>query len=101
MKGDRFMKPMKKFTLVTFVILGICATIAFGSDTQKRRPMGGHNGPPPEAYTACENKNAGDAAEFVSPHGDTVTGICELQGDQLVLRPDNPPEKDSDRRSHD
>ena len=86
------MKPMKKITLTTLVILGICTAIAFGSNTEKRRPMGGHNGPPPEAYTACENKTAGDKAEFVSPHGDTVTGTCEQEGDRLVLRPDNPPE---------
>ena len=53
--------------------------------TQNRRHR-----PPPEAYSACEGKNAGDAAEFVSPHGDTVTGTCVLEGEQLVLRPDHP-----------
>lgn len=54
----------------------------------------GHRRPPPEAYSACEGKNAGDTAEFVSPRGDTVTGTCEQErdGDQLVLRPDHPPE---------
>lgn len=86
------MKPMKKITLTTLVILGICTAIAFGSNTEKCRSKGGHNGPPPEAYTACENKTAGDTAEFVSPHGDTVTGTCEQEGDRLVLRPDTPPE---------
>ena len=45
-------------------------------------------GPPPEAYTACEGKNAGDTAKFVSPRGDTVTGTCEQLGDRLVMRPD-------------
>lgn len=90
------MKTMKQFTIATIVILGICTSIAFGSGAEKPRPRGRHNGPPPEAYTACENKNAGDTAEFVSPHGDTVTGTCEQQGDRLVLRPDNPPGKDSD-----
>jgi len=55
--------------------------------TQNRR----HRRPPPEAYSACEGKNAGDKAEFVSPRGDTVTGTCEQEGDQLVLRPDHPP----------
>lgn len=51
-----------------------------------------HQGPPPEAYTACQGKSAGDTAEFVSPHGDTVTGTCVEECDCLVLRPDNPPE---------
>lgn len=85
------MKNMKKITITIIVMFGICAAIAFGSDTEKRRPMGGHNGPPPEAYTACEGKSAGDTAEFESPRGDTVTGVCIEEGDQLVLRPDNPP----------
>lgn len=59
----------------------------------------GHQGPPPEAYTACEGKSEGDTAAFESPHGDTVTGTCvmERDGDRLVLRPDNPP----DREKHD
>ena len=73
------------------VLSSICATNAVGSDDERSRPMGGHRGPPPEAYTACEDKSAGDTAEFVSPHGDTVTGACVQEGDQLVLRPDNPP----------
>ena len=46
-------------------------------------------GPPPEAFAACEGKNAGDTAEFVSPRGDTVTGTCEQLGDRLVMRPDH------------
>lgn len=54
--------------------------------------MGGHGGPPPEAYTGCEDKTEGDTAERVSPHGDTVTDTCEEEADQLVLRPDIPPD---------
>ena len=81
-----------KKTFISIVLLGIF--IAFGSignealaQQQGRR----HQGPPPEAYTACEGKSEGDTAEFESPHGDTVTGTCEMEGDRLVLRPDNPP----------
>jgi hypothetical protein len=56
----------------------------------------GHHGPPPEAYTACEGKSEGDTASFESPRGDTITGTCaqEKNGSQLVLRPDNPPDRD-------
>lgn len=95
------MKTMKKIAIVTIAMLSIFTASVFGSETEKRKPMGRHNGPPPEAYTACEGKSAGDSAEFVSPRGDTVTGTCELQGDRLVLRPDNPPERNSDRRNQD
>ncbi len=86
------MKTIKELILATTVLSCICASNVLGADAERRRPMGGHGGPPPEAYTACEDKSAGDTAEFVCPHGDTVTGTCELEGDQLVLRPDNPPD---------
>ncbi len=59
-------------------------------DRPKGSQGGGRQGPPPEAYTACEGKNAGDTAEFKNPQGGTVTGKCEQQGDRLVLRPDRP-----------
>jgi len=91
------MKTMKIITIAS-VVFSLCAINAFGSDNEKQRPGGRHQGPPPEAYTACEDKTAGDTAEFVSPHGDTVTGVCEKEGDRMVLRPDNPP---SDDRSKD
>ena len=72
---------------LTFLVLPVQA-----SSAQERKPRpGGPPGPPPEAYTACEGKTEGDTAEFVSPRGDTVTGTCEVEGDRLVLRPDNPP----------
>ena len=57
---------------------------------------GGPQGPPPqEAYDACEGKCEGDTASFESPRGDTVTGTCvtDRDGEKLVLRPDNHPEK--------
>ncbi len=64
---------------------------------QERR---GRQGPPPEAYTACEGKTIGDAAQFVNPGGKEVYGTCEQEGSgrgsgsgsksgsKLVLRPD-------------
>lgn len=45
-------------------------------------------GPPPEAYAACKDKTAGATASFVNPRGETLTGTCEQEGNQLVLRPD-------------
>ncbi|CAN2041952.1 conserved exported hypothetical protein [Candidatus Magnetomoraceae bacterium gMMP-15] len=85
------MNIIKKLSIV-IVLLGILFSVnAFGNDTQQRGRR--HHGPPPEAYTACEDKTAGDKAEFISPRGDTVTGTCEEEGDRLVLRPDNPPDK--------
>ena len=80
----------KTFIIITILVIFIAVT-AFGNDASSQKTRRKHHGPPPEADTACEGKNAGDTAEFVSPHGDTVTGTCEQEGDRLVLRPDNPP----------
>ena len=92
-------KQIKKVgTGIVFVLLGILINInAFENEASARGAGRRHQGPPPEAYTACEDKSEGDTAEFVSPHGDTVAGTCELEDDQLVLRPDTPPDG---RRRH-
>ncbi len=82
----------KAIIIITFAGM-LTAANAFGDDSSSGRQGGRHQGPPPEAYTACEGKSAGDTAEFVSPHGDTVTGTCEERDGRLVLRPDNPPER--------
>lgn len=84
-------------TSIVIILLGILiAANTFADDTSSQRPTRRHHGPPPEAYTACEGKNAGDTAEFVSPHGDTVTGTCVQEGDRLVLRPDHHPRRNVD-----
>jgi hypothetical protein len=87
------MHSSKKSSMV-IVLLGLfIAFSSFGDGAFAQRTGRRHHGPPPEAYTACEGKSAGDTAEFTSPHGDTVTGICECEqySKRLVLRPDNPP----------
>ena len=85
-----------KVTKRTSVVIGLLAIlIAFssiGNEAFARQSVRRHQGPPPEAYTACEGKSEGETAEFESPQGDTVTGTCEMEGDRLVLLPDNPPD---------
>lgn len=83
----------KKFGPSTSIALLAILVIfsLFGNEALAQRGDGRRQGPPPEAYTACEGKSEGDAAEFESPRGDTVTGTCVLDGNRLVLRPDNPP----------
>ena len=81
-----------KNTPVVIALLGIfIAFSSLGNEACAQQQGRRHQGPPPEAYTACEGKSTGDAAEFVSPRGDTVTGTCEQKDDRLVLRPDNSP----------
>lgn len=90
------MNLIKKMSVI-LVLFTLCSTHAFAENSSSGNDRGRQQGPPPEAYTACDGKSAGDTAEFVSPRGDTVTGTCEEQGDDLVLRPDNPPGGDSKR----
>lgn len=36
------------------------------------------NGPPQEAINACNEKSEGNSCSFVSPRGDTISGICQM-----------------------
>lgn len=92
------MTIIRKMSIV-LVLLTIYAINAFGGDATSTENRGRHHGPPPEAYAVCEDKIAGDTAQFVSPRGETVTGTCEQEGDRLVLRPDRP-EGNSAGRHH-
>ena len=82
----------KKTSIVIALLAAFIAFGSFGNGVLAQQQGRRHQGPPPEAYTACEGKSEGDTAEFVSPRGDTVTGTCEMERDRLVLRPENPPD---------
>ena len=85
------MNIMKRTLTIISLVSIFIAFSSLGDEAAAQERGRRRHGPPPEAYTACEDKNAGDTAEFLSPRGDTVTGTCEQDGDRLVLRPDNPP----------
>jgi hypothetical protein len=85
---------ISKKTSIVIVLLGIFMAVYASENNALAQERGGRRqGPPAEAYTACEGKSAGDKAEFESARGDTVTGTCVQQGERLVLHPDNPPER--------
>ncbi len=67
-----------------------------GNDMVKQGGSG--FGPPHEAYTACEGKTEGNAAQFTDPQGEKVTGLCRIADGRLVLRPDHPKGKARDER---
>lgn len=68
--------------LVTLSAVPACA----GSN----RPGGrdGRQGPPPEAFTACENKSEGDSVTFEGRDGESLTATCTIINDQLVAVPE-------------
>jgi hypothetical protein len=55
--------------------------------TPRGNSRDGRRSPPPEAYKACEGKSVGSAAQFITPHGETIKGTCEQEDGKLVLRP--------------
>ncbi|MFT5699233.1 MAG: hypothetical protein ACI8ZB_002090 [Desulforhopalus sp.] len=95
-------------TIKTVILLCATSTIIFSSQgycteidqTKTQKTHTQRQGPPLEAYTACQDKNAGDAAEFVDPKGKTMSGTCEQEGDRLVLRPDSQPTKKHNGDKH-
>ena len=93
---------MKSYVLALTCITAIFLALPVFADNggkNNNQIEGRRNGPPPEAYTACESKSIGESSQFVDPNGETVTGICEQEGDQIVLRPnDHPKRNDMGRR---
>ena len=81
----------KRTVISTLVVILLTLAGGVPAFAQPGQQGGQHQGPPPEAFTACENKSAGDRASFESPHGDSVTGTCREHNGKLVLVPDNPP----------
>ena len=47
-------------------------------------------GPPPQAYTDCKGKKAGEAIGHTTPEG-KVAATCQDSPEGLVARPDQPP----------
>lgn len=74
------MEHCKRVILLTTLSL-LLAGYTFG---QERKPM---DGPPPEAYKACEGREAGSPARLTAPNGEKVVGTCQEKNGKLVLVP--------------
>ena len=72
----------------TSTLLGAISLLLVSQSSWVYAEPQGRRGPPPEAYTACEGKNAGDTAQFENRRGETVSGTCENHNGILVLRPE-------------
>lgn len=49
--------------------------------------MGERRGPPPEAFSACENSSVGDACSFSGRNDNEVSGSCRQHNGQLACAP--------------
>ncbi len=81
------MKNLKVKTIISLIVLVSLVPVAswaYGNNGAGKK----RNGPPPEAFEACEGKEAGDSVEFTGRRGETLTATCEEQNDQLVAVPE-------------
>lgn len=76
--------------MAILVLLPITACAA-GNDSKNNRPQG----PPPEAISACENKQAGDSVEFTGRRGETLEATCKEINGQLAAVPAGGPPEDN------
>lgn len=84
-------QPLKTTLFMAIMIILLPIT---GCATSDGPGNGRHQqGPPPEAVSACEGKQAGDSVEFSGRRGETIEATCQEMNDQLVAVPvDGPPE---------
>ncbi|WP_321404863.1 DUF1566 domain-containing protein [Maridesulfovibrio sp.] len=59
----------------------------YGMGMGQGRGSGKHQGPPQEAFTACNAKSQGDGCSFQTPHG-RLSGLCMNRGDKLFCVPE-------------
>ncbi len=81
---------MKTFGSTARKILGIAAIVAMipaaGFAFGGFRGGGKPKGPPPEAIEACDGLNEGDAVQFTTPCGETVSGTCrDIRGKRIAV----------------
>jgi hypothetical protein len=81
-------------TLLFTLLIGISgiASAAANQPPQGGNGQGQTRVPPPEAFEACNGKQAGDVVTFTTPRGDKLTGTCKLFPARLVAMPDHPPQ---------
>ena len=83
--------------LLSFTLLILTSQFVAADNNQQGRS--GRQGPPQEAFTACENKSAGDSAQFEGRNGEAITGTCEEKRGKMVLIPDNMPSQQGDQHA--
>ncbi len=85
------MKRVTQTALYAAMAVALVATSSLVSAQGGDRGGERRGGPPQEAFDACEGKNDGDTASFVSPRGDTVNGTCKTRENMTFLIPDDHP----------
>lgn len=72
-------------------LLGLVSTISLAAGNSDQR--GSHQGPPPEAFEACKDKQIGDEVSVTGRKGETLEAVCKERDGQLVAMPTSMPER--------
>jgi hypothetical protein len=76
---------MPKMSKTLALQLGVAVATALASAALAAPPQ-----PPPEAYTACASKAAGDTCSATF-HEHAMSGTCAAFDEKLACKPDHPP----------
>jgi hypothetical protein len=58
--------------------------VAFASAEESGKEQGQRRGPPPQALEACEAGVEGDSCSFENRRGETLTGNCGMNRDEVL-----------------
>jgi hypothetical protein len=79
---------MKTKMMVLTVLISMFVAISMAQSAQPSEPGSVHE-PPPQAYTDCVGKKAGDTVQHTTPEG-KVAATCVDSPKGLVARPNQP-----------
>jgi len=80
---------MKTKMMVLVVVVSMFAGIAMAQSSQPQSEPAGVREPPPQAYTDCVGKKAGETVQHTTREG-KVTATCVESPKGLVARPTQP-----------
>lgn len=95
LKSNHIKCSVRKGVLGVSIALFLSGASFAGDDESKPDCKKGHRGPPPAAIEACDGLAVDQACEFVSPRGDSLSGVCGAsprnEDAPLACRPDHRP----------
>ena len=88
---------MKTKMMIFVLLLSLSAWVAMAQAQQQREEQEGGKEPPPQAYTDCQGKKAGDTVQHTTRDG-KVAATCESTPQGLVARPSQSRGNEPDNR---
>ena len=88
---------MKTKMMILALILSLSAWVAMAQSQQQQDEQQGGKEPPPQAYTDCQGRKAGDTVQHTTRDG-KVSATCESTPQGLVARPNQSRGNEPDNR---